>query len=408
MNQLFPCAKVYRETTVQTNVLLRLNAKLRSVAKHCTDTHLVYTVATMAQAEPPKKIRGVYEHPKGSGVWWIQYFDHGRRRRERVGTKSNAGKLYQKRRTQILTGDKLPELQRKRVTMGELIDDAIVYAREHNRSIRTYVGMGALLRPAFGVRSAEDIKPDDLAAWIRRREVGPATFNRYRSFLSLCFREGMRHGKVPSNPARLLAQKREPRGRKRYLSREEYELVLAKIQEVYPDRVSGFVISVHTGMRLGEQFGLRWKNIDLGRREIHLAGTKNGDDRTIPMSSLVFDHFTRLRPKNAAPNALVFARPLGGKGATQPRWFTTLLRAEDLAIEEYTWHNNRHTFCSWLAMAGTPLRTIQELAGHKTITMSARYSHLSPDHKTAEIEKLVNAGRPKLVNFPRATQTAIG
>lgn len=356
----------------------------------------------MADPKVSKKVRGVYEHPKGSEVWWIQYFDHGRRRRERVGTKGNAIKLYQKRRTQILLGDKLPELQRKRVTFGELLDDAVAFAREHNKTASQYAQKAEMLRATFGPRAAEDIQAEELAAWIRARHISGSSFNRYRSFLSLCFREGIRNRKVTLNTARLIAQKREPRGRKRFLSREEYERVLDILRKDYPSRAVDFILSVNTGMRLSEQYGLAWKNVDLVRREIYLADTKNGESRTIPMNSIVFDELTALgaQPRNAP----VFPRPRAGTGSIKPRWFTAVIRRAE--IEDYTWHNNRHTFCSWLAIGGTPLRTIQELAGHKTISMTARYSHLSPDHKGSEIEKLVHAGKPKVVSIRSATRTA--
>jgi|ERR1035437_2748238 hypothetical protein len=53
-------------------------------------------------------------------------------------------------------------------------------------------------------------------------------------------------------------------------------------------------------------------------------------------------------------------------------------------------------FCSWLAMAGATIKEIQELAGHKTITMSARYAQLSPDHKLSVIDRIAStATRPK-------------
>ena len=55
----------------------------------------------------------------------------------------------------------------------------------------------------------------------------------------------------------------------------------------------------------------------------------------------------------------------------------------------YTWHSNRHTFCSWLAMAGVSIKEIQVLAGHKTISMSARYAHLSPEVTASASERLV-------------------
>jgi site-specific recombinase XerD len=63
-------------------------------------------------------------------------------------------------------------------------------------------------------------------------------------------------------------------------------------------------------------------------------------------------------------------------------------RLEEAGIKDYVWHSNTHTFCSWLAMAGASVKDIQELAGHKTIVMAARYSHLFPDHKRAVIDRL--------------------
>src|SRR5271170_3881227 len=68
------------------------------------------------------------------------------------------------------------------------------------------------------------------------------------------------------------------------------------------------------------------------------------------------------------------------------KWFETALR--DAEIGNFTWHDLRHTFISRLVMRGADLRTVQELAGHKSITMTVRYSHLSPQHNQRTIELL--------------------
>ena len=60
-----------------------------------------------------------------------------------------------------------------------------------------------------------------------------------------------------------------------------------------------------------------------------------------------------------------------------------------LVIGHVTWHTLRHTFCSWAAMEGLSLKVIQILAGHKTITMAARYSHLAPDTTVEASERIV-------------------
>ena len=62
--------------------------------------------------------------------------------------------------------------------------------------------------------------------------------------------------------------------------------------------------------------------------------------------------------------------------------------AANPALADVTWHVFRHTFISRLVMAGVDLRTVQELAGHKDISMTIRYAHLSPDHKLSAIDQL--------------------
>lgn len=373
------------------------------------------SLLAMAERKARAKVRGVFEHPKGSDIWWCQYFENGKRKRERVGRWSDAVTLYQKRKTQILRGEKLPELQRKRVTVAELIDAALEYAREHNRVMRNYQGKAEQLRKDLGPRVADDLTVDELGAWIKKRGRSAATFNRYRSFLSLCYREGMRSGKVSKNPARLLAQKQEPRGRKRFLDREnEYPKVVAALEQKFPDRVPAFLFSIFSGARLGEQFALHWGEVNFEQRELTFVDTKNGEDRTVPMNSLVHEILSQMRDERTSKRAPVFGdlrefccmpgeklQPDVDSAGYSPKWFRDL--CQSLEIHKYTWHNNRHTFCSWLAIDGASLKEIQELAGHKDIKTTARYAHLSPDSKRSVMERLVTPLRAKVLEFKTGT-----
>lgn len=365
----------------------------------------------------PKKVRGVYEDPKGSGIWWAQHFTP-HRHRERVGRKSDAIALYTKRRADYRAGVKMPELQRSRVTLSQLIDLALDFARENGRLMRNYTGTAELLRADLGARAAEDLRPAEIADWIRKRDVTPATFNRYRSFLSLCYREGQRNGRITSNPARLLAQKREATGRERFLDRNtEYPKVLRAMQAQFPARVRHFIFSVYSGARMGEQFHLRWPEVNFNRREITFLDTKNGEHRTLPMNTVLHNLLLELREERSSKRALVFgdlrefcclpgaALEDGvGEEGYSPKWFKALCAA--LEIDRYTWHNNRHTFCSWLAIDGASLKEIQVLAGHKDIKTTARYSHLSPDAKRSVMERMVTPLNTEAQELPRATGTA--
>jgi site-specific recombinase XerD len=70
-------------------------------------------------------------------------------------------------------------------------------------------------------------------------------------------------------------------------------------------------------------------------------------------------------------------------------WFASA--CDEAKIEGVTWHTLRHTFASRLVMAGVGLKEVQDLMGHKTISMTARYAHLSPEHKLTALETLVKA-----------------
>src|SRR5271163_4060768 len=101
-----------------------------------------------------KAVRGVYEKVPGSSIWWVRYADSGGRiRREKVGNRGAATKLYQKRKTEVLQGKKLPEQFRaKRVTFSELADDAIEWAKAHKLTWQDDVIRLKPLLDAFGSR----------------------------------------------------------------------------------------------------------------------------------------------------------------------------------------------------------------------------------------------------------------
>jgi site-specific recombinase XerD len=160
----------------------------------------------------------------------------------------------------------------------------------------------------------------------------------------------------------------------------------------------GFTLSLHTGLRWGEQRALRWHDVDVLSGLITVGHSKNGTSRQVPMNAVVrstlFD-LSAQRKRLNDPDELIF----DGAYRTVARLFShavqqaqTGLRAagkDACRLEGYTWHSNRHSFASRLVMAGVDLRTVQELGGWKTLSMVLRYSHLAPRHLQAAVERLV-------------------
>jgi integrase len=134
-----------------------------------------------------------------------------------------------------------------------------------------------------------------------------------------------------------------------------------------------------TGCRLGEILGLRWLDVDMRRNVVSIVQQKTGKQKTLPIEGEFREVLLALpRSIGAAP---VFTRPDGRPFATidVQRAFRIARKLSGIR-SELTPHSLRHTFASWLAISGQPLRTIQELLGHADIRMTIRYSHLSPAH----------------------------
>ncbi len=264
---------------------------------------------------------------------------------------------------------------------------------EKPRGSRDYVSKAKKVRKKFGSRVAAEIKPKEIGSWLSEAFKTPATSNRYKSFLSLCYREGMANDKVEVNPARLVRQQPEATGRIRYLSRDaEYPRLHAVIAERFPVHLAEFVVSVHTGMRLSEQYTCTWAQFDPVRKVIDLTRTKNSSPRTIHLNREAMAAIESRRKPTQKWGERIFPRATKKGQFDNRSWFRLCL--EEAGIVGYVWHSNRHTFCSWLAMAGVTIKEIQEAAGHKTIAMAARYSHLLPKHKLSVVERIVDRKMP--------------
>jgi integrase len=339
------------------------------------------------------KVKGIYEREPGSDIWWIRYADHqGKIRREKVGARGAALTLYNKRKTEQLQRKKLPEsLRAKGVTFDDLCADALEHCKAVNSEDSTYELQLKVdvLKEAFDQRKAEDITKQDIVRWLvtesEKRKWRPGTRNRWQAALSLIFRVGVDNEKIDANPAARIRRKTENNGRVRFLSADEEKKLRAAITN--SRQLAALEISIHTGMRLSEQFSLLWRQVDLDKRLVTLPKTKNGRTRHIPLNAVAVAAFESLKVSGQGKASPVFPNA-SGEAVSGPRgWFEEAVTRAALA--DYTWHCNRHTFGSRLVMAGVDLRTVGELMGHTTIQMTMRYAHLAPSHTASAVDRLI-------------------
>ena len=158
-----------------------------------------------------KKQRGIFERPKGSGIWWICYYDQfGRKHREKVGLRQTAISAYQKRKTEIREGRFFPKATKREILFEEIAKDALDYSKVNKcpDAYRIDKWHHALILDWFKGREAKALSPleihDKLSVLAEEKQLKPATLNRYRAFLSLVYSLANRNGKVNTNPARLV------------------------------------------------------------------------------------------------------------------------------------------------------------------------------------------------------------
>ena len=144
------------------------------------------------------------------------------------------------------------------------------------------------------------------------------------------------------------------------------------------------VLALSTGMRASEVMNLEWRDVDLARGWITLRDTKNGERRGVPLAGKALDLLRQHAKVRRLDTPLLWpGKEYSDKSMDlrQP-WEKAVNQA---AIEDFRFHDLRHSAASYLAMNGASLNEIAAVLGHKTLSMVQRYAHLSESHKASVV-----------------------
>lgn len=295
--------------------------------------------------------------------------------------------------------------QSKKRTFNELAEDYLPHAKDIKR-LEYWQG-------AFGNMRLADITPDRINKQIQKlssedtsRHKTPATgdpildaqrekvkrcgatINRFLAALSSCLSYGVKLDWIERNPCERINKPKENAGRVRYLSEEEIPLLLAACRK-HENLYLAVILSLTTGARQEEIMSLHWNQIDFKRKVITLVKTKNGEKRTIPLVGEAFELLqTYSKVRSLSDDRLFPPTRLAKKSEyielRQP-WEKA---REEAGINDFKWHDLRHTSASYLVMNGISLIEVAKILGHKTLAMVMRYAHLSPEHVVSTGEML--------------------
>ena len=223
------------------------------------------------------------------------------------------------------------------------------------------------------------------------RQLSNATIIRYLASLSVCFTYAIEDlGWLETNPVRSVRKPKPERGRVRFLSDEEHESLLAECKaSSCPYLYTVVVMALCTGARLNEIMELTWQNVDLKRKTLLFDETKNGERRSVVIAKPAYDVLVELSKVRRIDSPYVFARKDGQKPKDiRKQWEKAVSKA---GLQDFRFHDLRHTAASYMAMNGASLLEIADVLGHKTMSMVKRYSHLTENHTAKVVERMAES-----------------
>ena len=346
---------------------------------------------------------GIYRRPN-SRYWWIDaVLPNGQRLRTSTKTedRQEAEAYLAKLRHEAFQANFLG-IKPKRSWQEAVVRYLAVKASL--RSIEDIRRICRNLDPYLGSVTLDQINGDviwSISQGELKKGNKTATVNRYlaivRSVLRMARDEWQWIDSFPR--VRLLAGEVE---RDRWLNREEADRLIA----VCPPHLAALVrFALATGCRAREITGLEWGRVDLDRGTAWLNQTKNGTPRGVPLNR---DAVAVLRGERGKHERFCFTykgEPIRWQ-LSNTAWLTALKRA---GIEDFRFHDLRHTWASWHRQAGTSCDELKDLGGWKSRVMVDRYAKYATEHLTAAAKRIESpvgggdSGDGNVLNFPTLT-----
>ncbi len=336
-------------------------------------------------------MRGLRQMPNGR--WKVEVMVRGQRKSRSTDTLAEALQVKQALMAQLDSDDAtalfLPPTKPSTKTspkkdgawtLKEGATQTVRHVWKHSKYPHTYQQSIAHLYDYFGeeclLAKITTEKVDGFREWCERvHKNKPATINRKVLILSRILRTAYERDKLPKLPKIPLVKLNN--ARIRYMTVEEEAATLKAFREhTSPETVDAFLVLLDTGFRLGELWTLEARNINIMTGTVSLwdGTTKNGLGRTVPMSSRVREIL--MRRSRQFPSGPLW--PGACNRWFQHRWDKVRKLLGKQYDADWVTHMLRHTCCSRLVQSGANLFLVKEWMGHKSLEITNRYAHMSP------------------------------
>lgn len=321
---------------------------------------------------------------RSKGGWRADFYvggRGGRRVRKVFPTKELAEAMERDWKLREFRGDLVQV--REDILLFEFIERYVeLYSpgkTDNTRKLDGYIF--AHIKEFFGNRTIRSIVAEDVEAYkaTRLRSVKKRTVNRELDLLKSLMARGVEWAYVSKSPAEGVRRYKVDVEEPAFLTQEEGARLIVAVE----GQMKTFVaLALHTGLRKGELFALKWS--DVGKGELRVRKSKGKRFRVIPLNVVAAGVLTRHPHHITSP--YVFCGAKGKPWVDVRKSFQTAL--DDAGLPHIRIHDLRHSFVSNLVMAGVDIRSVQELAGHASIATTMRYAHLRPERLRDSVELL--------------------
>lgn len=242
----------------------------------------------------------------------------------------------------------------------------------------------------IGNKSLTEVTTNDISTHLDKmsKHRANATVNRYKAAISVVFSYACREYGLLNNPVKNIRSKPENNERIRFLSDDERARLFKACKASQWSKLHLLVLmAITTGARKSELLNLTFSDIDFERQTAYVQTSKNGQPRVLPLTNEVLAELNKFKSQEAS---LIFNSELKPDRPMcfTKQWKKALAQAE---ITDFRYHDLRHSCASLLAQSGASLLEIAEVLGHKQIQVTKRYAHLSFDHKSRLINKVMGS-----------------
>lgn len=303
--------------------------------------------------------------------------------------------------------------EKENVTLAVAFDAYLSWAKSNKKDWdHDQTRMTLHVLPLFGEKRLADIGAADLEQLkvrCQEKSLSPATTKHVLQCVRAIYNYSQRVGiYFGDNPTRKVKFPKLDNARIRFFTEEQADQLLGALWERSVDVHDMALLSLLTGLRFSEVARLRWEFVNQDHGVLNIVDTKSGSSRQAYIDNEELAEMFQRR-RESAMGGLVFPGPIhGGVMKDCPDVFVKTVNGLGFndgitdTRQRLTFHSLRHTFASWLALRGTPVFTLKELMGHKTIEMTMRYSHLMPDQKRAAVVGLTGRTKAKVIPLRQA------